>query len=203
LHGAGVHVLVPSPQRYAVHKLIVSRRRSEGATKRDKDIDQAASLFLVLGEKNSHELKTAWEEASRRGKTWRQLLVEGLGQLPPRPRDILLKAVDENRDIIPRIDLTFNNPAPQYDFARDIVTFMGESLGKQVRCAVSRETLADHFGANNVSNEGRLEIFRQNRSAMEQLIHEKYLHWPVEEPEHVLLKTMDVAKLRKSIAERN
>lgn len=203
LHGAGVYVLVPSPQRYAVHKLIVSRRRPEGAAKRAKDIDQAASLFLVLGERNSHELKITWEEASMRGKAWRQLLVEGLSQLPPRPRDVLLNAVDEKRDIIPRIDLTFNNPAPQYDFTRDIVTFTGEALGKQVRCAISRETLADHFGANNVSNEGRLETFRQNRSAIEQLIHEKYLHWPVEEPEHTLLKTIDVAKLRKSIAERH
>jgi hypothetical protein len=199
LHGAGAYVLVPSPQRYAIHKLIVSRRRPEGAAKRGKDIDQAASLFLVLGKKSSHELKTTWEEASMRGKTWRQLLVEGLSQLPPRPRDILLKAVDEKRGIIRGIDLTFNNPAPQYDFRRDIVTFMGESLGKQVRCAVSRETLADHFGANRLSNEGRLESFRQNRSAIEQLVREKYLRWPVDEPENVLLKTLDVAKLRKRL----
>ena len=31
LHDAGVYVLVPAPQRYALHKLIVSRRRAVGA----------------------------------------------------------------------------------------------------------------------------------------------------------------------------
>ena len=30
LYNAGIYVLVPSPQRYAIHKLIVSRRRQEG-----------------------------------------------------------------------------------------------------------------------------------------------------------------------------
>ncbi|MGH6899226.1 MAG: nucleotidyltransferase family protein, partial [Geminicoccaceae bacterium] len=38
LYGEGIYVLVPSPQRYAVHKLIVARRRNEGAAKTDKDV---------------------------------------------------------------------------------------------------------------------------------------------------------------------
>ncbi|HME24085.1 MAG TPA: GSU2403 family nucleotidyltransferase fold protein [Acetobacteraceae bacterium] len=33
LHGAGVHVLVPAPQRYTLHKLILARRRSIGEAK--------------------------------------------------------------------------------------------------------------------------------------------------------------------------
>src|SRR5262252_5191586 len=51
LHEAGVYVLVPSPQRYAIHKLIVSRRRREGAAKREKDIEQSTALLAVLNEK--------------------------------------------------------------------------------------------------------------------------------------------------------
>jgi hypothetical protein len=81
LHGAGIYVNVPAPQRYAVHKLIVARRRPEGAAKRDKDMHQAEALFEVLLEKRPHELKSAWAEAYKRGKEWRKLLREGAGQL--------------------------------------------------------------------------------------------------------------------------
>jgi len=56
-------VLVPSPQRYAVHKLIISRRRQQGAAKQDKDIRQSAALLDVLNEERPHEFKSAWEEA--------------------------------------------------------------------------------------------------------------------------------------------
>jgi hypothetical protein len=93
LHDAGIYVLVPSPQRYAVHKLIVSRRRPEGATKRDKDIHQAAALLAVLTEKRPYDLKSAWEEACQRGKTWRGLIAEGLAQVPAATRDAVLKTV--------------------------------------------------------------------------------------------------------------
>ena len=46
--------------------------------------------------------------------------------------------------------------------------------------------------------EGRIEAFCKNRSKVERLLRAKYLSWPVEEPETVLLKTMDVEKLRKT-----
>lgn len=81
LYGAGVHVNVPAPQRYAVHKLIVSRRRPEGAAKRDKDLRQAEALLVVLLQKRPHDLKAAWDEAYKRGKEWRKLLLEGAAQL--------------------------------------------------------------------------------------------------------------------------
>jgi hypothetical protein len=48
-NGAGIHVHVPTPVRYAVHQLIVSRRRPEGLAKRDKDLRQADALIQVLG----------------------------------------------------------------------------------------------------------------------------------------------------------
>jgi hypothetical protein len=196
LHDAGVYVLVPAPQRYAVHKLIVSRRRKEGTAKRAKDTQQAAALLQLLSEKRPQELRAAWDEACRRGRTWRQLIGEGLAQLAPAVRDTTLKTVDGRRDLIPGLDLTFSNPTPRYDSHRDIVTFAGEALGARVTCAISREALDDHFGTN--SSQERIAKFLENRSAIEKMAREKYLHWPVEEPEAVLLKTGDVDALRKS-----
>ena len=104
LHGMGIYVLVPSPARYAVHKLILSGRRPEGAAKRQKDIDQAASLLTVLVQKSPYELKSVWREASARGKAWRQLLLAGLSQLPAPTRDITVKAVNEKPDVVSVID---------------------------------------------------------------------------------------------------
>jgi hypothetical protein len=202
LHDAGIYVLVPSPQRYAIHKLIVSRRRPEGAAKRDKDIQQSAALLKVLNEKTPHELKSAWQEAYDRGKTWQQLLAEGLSQIPASTRDSLLKTVGKPRSSIPGLDLTFSDPVPHYDFERDVVTFIGDAPGSAVRCAISREALDDNFGATtNLSQEQRLDKFRKNRSAIEPIAREKYLHWPVEEPETVLIKTMEVPKLQQAIAQ--
>jgi len=78
LHGPGILVLVPSPQRYAVHKLIISRRRKGSSLKRDKDIRQAEVLLKILSQKRSYELGEIWNEAFKR---WRQLLTEGMMEI--------------------------------------------------------------------------------------------------------------------------
>jgi hypothetical protein len=197
LHGTGVYVLVPSPERYAVHKLIISRRRRAGAAKRDKDIQQSAALLDILVEKRSHDLKLVWDEAFSRGQTWRQLLIEGLSLLPPATRDLLIKTLDKRRNIIVGLDLTFRNEAPHYDFERDAVTFVGKAQGHTVLCAISREALDDNFVINAKTSDDRVEAFRQNRSSIEQMARTKYLSWPVEEPETVSIKTLDVPKLRQ------
>jgi hypothetical protein len=69
LHGTGVLVSVPAPQRFALHKLIVALRRREGDPKRDKDIFQAQALLNALADRRPHELRDAWREAFGRGKT--------------------------------------------------------------------------------------------------------------------------------------
>lgn len=200
LHNAGIYVLVPSPQRYAIHKLIISRRRQEGAAKRDKDIRQSVALLETLNEKRPYELASSWNEAFNRGPVWRQALVEGLSQVSSRTRDRLLKTIGAPRGILPRIDLTFSDAPPRYDFERDIVTFIGEALGHAVRCAISRGALDDNFGATTgLSNKERLHKFRQNRPIVERMAREKYLNWPVEEPEAVLIKTLEVPKLQRAI----
>lgn len=81
LHASGIYVNIPAPQRYAVHKLIVARRRREGAAKRDKDMRQSEALLTILAQKRPHDLKAAWDEAYKRGKEWRKLLEEGAKQL--------------------------------------------------------------------------------------------------------------------------
>ena len=197
LHDAGIYVMVPSPQRYAIHKLIISQRRKDGAIKRDKDIQQAEALLDIIWQKRPHELKLAWEEAYQRGNKWRQPLIEGMGNLTPRVRDGLLKVVDHTPNFLKGIDLSFSNPTPHYDFSRDIITFTGDSLGGTVQCAISRETMDDYFGTDGLDQNGRIERFLRNKSAIELLARTKYLSWPIEEPGAVLIKTVDVPKLQK------
>ncbi len=198
LHGAGIYVHVPAPERYAVHKLIVALHRPAGLAKKDKDLQQAGTLLEALARKRPTELRLAWEEAYERGPKWRKFLLGGMSQLKPGPRDLTLRILGRPRQILPGIDLTFNSPPARYDSKRDVVVFTGQSSGNTVECGVSREALEDYFGANNLDKEGRLEAFRKNRSKIEQLLRAKYLSEPVEEPETVLLKTEDVEKLRKA-----
>jgi hypothetical protein len=199
LHDAGIYVLVPAPERYAVHKLIVARRRREGTAKRDKDRQQAEVLLDALAQKRPHELRAAWEEAYGRGQTWQQLLLEGLAQLALGARDGTLKTIDFRRAALPGVDLTFKDPQPHHDFGRDVVAFPGEDNGRAVQCAISRAALDDHFDTNGLSAEQRVEKVLANRSTIEGMAHIKYLSWPVEEPATVLIKTGDVAKLREEL----
>jgi hypothetical protein len=87
LYGRGIYVSVPAPQRYAVHKLMIARRRPQGTAKRDKDLAQAEALLSLLVQKRRHELKAAWKEAHDRGKKWRQLMDEGIEELSEQTRD--------------------------------------------------------------------------------------------------------------------
>ena len=202
LHDAGIYVQSPSPERFAVHKLILSRRRPKGDGKRDKDLQQAESLFEVLAEKRAGELRSAWEEAHARGRKWRELLLEGMVDLAPSCRDLTLKIVGQVRKILPAMDLTFNNPPVRYNSHRDVATFAGQALGADVECAVSREALEDHFAADDLDTKGRVDVVLKNRSKIERLLRVKYLEWPVEETESVLLKTTDVTQLQRAKSTR-
>jgi hypothetical protein len=84
LHNAGVLVNVPAPQRYALHKLIVSRRRIETRESQDKarkDLRQASELIQALSEVRPFELRTAWEEMIARGPKWRASAMEAVALL--------------------------------------------------------------------------------------------------------------------------
>jgi hypothetical protein len=95
LHGSGILLSVPSPHRYAVHKLVISRRRRAGSAKSDKDILQAQTLLDVLAKKRPFDLKTAFEEAYDRGNAWRQAIEDSMTRLDPSARDAILAAIGE------------------------------------------------------------------------------------------------------------
>lgn len=85
LHGPGVAVEVPAPERFAVHKLIVAHRRTRDPLKSRKDLDQAANLIEALSEFQFDDLALAWREARARGPAWRAALDASLAKLvlPP------------------------------------------------------------------------------------------------------------------------
>jgi hypothetical protein len=72
------YVQVPTAERCAVHKLILTLDRPVGIGKRDKDLGRAARLLEVLAERRPEELKYVWEEARGRGPKWRNLLLNGM-----------------------------------------------------------------------------------------------------------------------------
>jgi hypothetical protein len=127
------------------------------------------------------------------------MLLSGMKHLSAEARDSLLRALKRPREILPGMELTFSDPYPRYDSNREVVSFVGEALGHPVRCAVSREALEDHFGAAGRDKEGRLASFHSNRSRIERMVKTKYLSWPVEEPESVLLTTMDSEEVLRDI----
>lgn len=92
LHKAGVPVLVPAPERYAVHKLIVaSRRRSDanGAGKREKDVHQARLLIEALAlTRQQATLAEAFAEAWKRGPHWREGIARGMSYLQQNHRQM-------------------------------------------------------------------------------------------------------------------
>src|SRR5262245_55226859 len=63
----GLLVQVPRPERYAVHKLIVSqRRRADSGPKGRKDIQQARAIIWAMAEDRPYELKQSIAEADSR-----------------------------------------------------------------------------------------------------------------------------------------
>ncbi len=102
------------------------------------------------------------------------------------------------RSIIPGLDLQFESPAVSYDHDRDVVCFFAKAGAEGVRCAVSREVLENHFGADGLDRAGRLRVFREYRPNFERFARTKYLTWPIEEPGSVLITTDDVHKLGHS-----
>ncbi|MBX3506445.1 MAG: DUF1488 family protein [Parvibaculum sp.] len=199
LHGAGVHVSVPTPERYALHKLIVAQRPERPHEKRSKDIVQAENLLKVLLEGRLHDLLDAWQDAVGRGKKWKTLLLKGVGGLRTGTRDGLLKAVGETRSALPGVNLEFASSQARYDGDRDIVFFNGTSAGDRHRCAISREALEDYFGDLGEGGKSALEAFRNNRSSIENLLREKFLRAPVEGTDETLLTSRDIPALRKRL----
>lgn len=84
LYRDGAVIQIPRPERYAVHKLIVSERRRKGqaADKARKDRAQAAFLIRVLIAEDPHALADAWQTARDKGKAWRDSIDAALARMP-------------------------------------------------------------------------------------------------------------------------
>jgi hypothetical protein len=52
-------VRVPAPERFAVHKLLVSQLRKQRGEKSMKDVSQASVLFAILAERHPGALEQA------------------------------------------------------------------------------------------------------------------------------------------------
>lgn len=98
LHGIGVPINVPAPERYAIHKLIVSRLRIATAAsqaKSRKDLAQSEALLEVLLEDRPDELQEVWNEALRRGRKWKEKLLQSADMLKPRVKERLLALTEQ------------------------------------------------------------------------------------------------------------
>ena len=93
LHGAGVPVVIPAPERYAVHKLIVASRRikeRDMAVKSAKDRLQARAIFDAMIRNRQHaELGAAYMEAWDRGDSWREAITQSVSSYDERTRTYL------------------------------------------------------------------------------------------------------------------
>jgi hypothetical protein len=94
----GALVNVPAPERYAVHKLIVSTMRrdtGESAVKSDKDLVQAGILVEALvAKRRQDDLANALREAVERGSGWKDRLKTATARLAEAPKAIVQPIVD-------------------------------------------------------------------------------------------------------------
>jgi hypothetical protein len=73
IHGHGVRVSVPSPARFALHKLLVSEERPpHQAAKQQKDLAQAEALLRLLLDARPGDVALAWDDLAARGPGWRK-----------------------------------------------------------------------------------------------------------------------------------
>jgi hypothetical protein len=83
LTSAGVLVRVPSPARFALHKLVVAQRRSaHQQAKARKDLLQATALIEVLREQRPGDVTLALEASAAMPAKFAQQLKSGIKQLP-------------------------------------------------------------------------------------------------------------------------
>lgn len=92
-NGNSVIVSLPTPARYAVHKLIIfGLRPATFRTKAAKDLAQAGALIELLAETAPDELKAALADARSRGPSWRSKVSAGLKAIEGRQEATRLRS---------------------------------------------------------------------------------------------------------------
>lgn len=116
LHGAGIPVLVPSPERYAIHKLIVASRRrkdEDGTVKSRKDLSQATVLMRALiHQRQQADLAEAYIEAHNRGPAWRDAIKSSLNQIDDNLLASVKNGIAHGMDKIGEDKSKYNIPEP-------------------------------------------------------------------------------------------
>jgi hypothetical protein len=104
LHKSGVPVTIPAPERFAVHKMIVSTRRrndASGYSKRDKDLLQAKALIEALIQtRREGDLAMVFSEAWNRGPAWKEALTIARATFDADAKEKFSEALREGLDQI-------------------------------------------------------------------------------------------------------
>jgi hypothetical protein len=89
VNGDGVLVNIPSPARFALHKLLVAKERDVSMHhKTEKDIIQAIQVFEVLIDERPGDLPLACQGLKRRGTRWINRLRAGLSEIKRRKPEV-------------------------------------------------------------------------------------------------------------------
>jgi hypothetical protein len=82
LYGPGVLVRVPTPTRYALHKLLVAQERGRTElAKRQKDLRQARELMDILIDTDEASFQDSLDEARERGRSWKSAIHSSLKEI--------------------------------------------------------------------------------------------------------------------------
>jgi hypothetical protein len=82
LYGPGILVRVPTPLRFAVHKLLVAQRRKQTeAGKKQKDLRQALELIDIHLAIDEAALQIELDEARARGRAWQTAINASLKEI--------------------------------------------------------------------------------------------------------------------------
>lgn len=96
-----VLINLPSPERFALHKLIVSESRPVVmASKSEKDRRQALAVLGVLMEEHPDSLEQALADLIGRGKSWRKRLKRALAKCHPLDPSL----IDEIDELLRELD---------------------------------------------------------------------------------------------------
>ena len=199
LHGAGVLVQVPAPERYCLHKLIIARRRSAVSAKIGKDLEQAQSLLAVLTRTRPNELRDAWDEASSRGTKWRRTLLEGLGQIDPRIRDESLKTLGLSRSSVPDLEIELSRVGASYHPPSDTLKVSAASKGRLLNCVIEGEALTslsgdavDPIQDRIAAIKSRTTTFERHFRTIEAAVQAKYLRGSIESSDTIRITAADL-----------
>jgi hypothetical protein len=145
----GLLVKIPLPERYAVHKLIISQRRKSGSAKAKKDIEQARAIIWAMAEDRPYEIHKAIADADAKGPAWR-------------------KALDKTLDL----EIFPDHPTQPGDSAE----FFGrtKTLGAPVRLRIAGTALAVLFGGDQAT----LATANANRAVIEALFRRQFRRQP-------------------------